>query len=233
MRIDTAPPGRKEIQLLTTADFDVDAQQLARRLIGTIIRHRVNRVWLATQVIETEAYYLSDKGSHASLGRTRSREPLFMPAGTIYMYYARGGDSLNFSAQGDGNAVLIKSAIPAIDYMSSVALETMIANNPTRDGGARPLNRLCAGQTLLCRALALTVPKWTGRFLVPGSLEVLDVCDTPEEIVQAKRLGIPEGRDQHLPYRFVDRRHLQSATQNPVRRSQLEGRDYEILRRRD
>ena len=36
-----------------------------------------------------------------------------MPPGTIYMYYAHGGDSLNFSCQGDGNAVLIKSGYPA------------------------------------------------------------------------------------------------------------------------
>jgi DNA-3-methyladenine glycosylase len=34
------------------------------------------------------------------------------------MYYARGGDSLNFSAHGPGNAVLIKSAYPWQDEVS-------------------------------------------------------------------------------------------------------------------
>ena len=72
-------------------------------------------VTLAAQIIETEAYEITDKGSHAYLGRTPSREALFAPSGTIYMYYARGGDSLNFSARGDGNAVLIKSAYPYFD----------------------------------------------------------------------------------------------------------------------
>jgi DNA-3-methyladenine glycosylase len=27
---------------------------------------------------------------------------------------------------------------------------------------------------------------------------------TPKEIIQTTRLGIPKGRDEHLPYRFID-----------------------------
>lgn len=91
--------------------FDRDAQTLARDLLGKVIRHRQGDLWLAARIIETEAYYLTDKGSHASLGFTEKRKALFLGGGHIYMYYARGGDSLNFSAQGPGNAVLIKSSI--------------------------------------------------------------------------------------------------------------------------
>ncbi|VEE17288.1 3-methyladenine DNA glycosylase [Ectopseudomonas mendocina] len=88
--------------------FDRDAQLLARELLGKVIRHRVGTLWLSARIIETEAYYLVDKGSHASLGYTEKRKALFADGVHIYMYYARGGDSLNFSAQGPGNAVLIK-----------------------------------------------------------------------------------------------------------------------------
>lgn len=91
--------------------FDRDAQVLARALLGKIIRHRHQGHWLAARIIETEAYYLAEKGSHASLGYTEKRRALFLDGGHIYMYYARGGDSLNFSAQGPGNAVLIKTGI--------------------------------------------------------------------------------------------------------------------------
>jgi DNA-3-methyladenine glycosylase len=63
-------------------------------------------------IVETEAYYLNDKASHAYLGYTHKRQALFMPPGTVYMYYSRGGDSLNVSCKGEGNAVLIKSAVP-------------------------------------------------------------------------------------------------------------------------
>src|SRR6218665_3863295 len=95
--------------------FDRDAQLLARALLGKIIRHRHRGHWLAARIIETEAYYLAEKGSHASLGYTEKRRALFMGGGHIYMYYARGGDSLNFSAHGPGNAVLIKSALPWLE----------------------------------------------------------------------------------------------------------------------
>ena len=107
---------------LTDAFFDRDAQALARDLLGKVIRHRVGDLWLSARIIETEAYYLEEKGSHASLGYTEKRKALFLDGGHIYMYYARGGDSLNFSAKGPGNAVLIKSAYPWVDDLISTAL---------------------------------------------------------------------------------------------------------------
>ncbi len=57
--------------------FDRDAQLLARELLGKVIRHRVAGLWLSARIIETEAYYLVDKGSHASLGYTEKRKALF------------------------------------------------------------------------------------------------------------------------------------------------------------
>ena len=102
---------------LADAFFDRDAQTLARDLLGKVIRHRVGDLWLSARIIETEAYYCEEKGSHASLGYTEKRKALFLDGGHIYMYYARGGDSLNFSAQGPGNAVLIKSAYPWVDEL--------------------------------------------------------------------------------------------------------------------
>lgn len=91
--------------------FDCDAQLLARELLGKVIRHRVGEIWLSARIIETEAYYAAEKGSHASLGYTEKRKALFLDGGHIYMYYARGGDSLNFSAHGPGNAVLINTSM--------------------------------------------------------------------------------------------------------------------------
>ena len=62
---------------LPAAFFDRDAQLLARELLGKVIRHRVGEQWLSARIIETEAYYLVDKGSHASLGYTEKRKALF------------------------------------------------------------------------------------------------------------------------------------------------------------
>ncbi|WP_248806368.1 DNA-3-methyladenine glycosylase [Pseudomonas sp. MWU13-2100] len=212
---------------LPDAFFDRDAQLLARELLGKVIRHKVGDLWLAARIIETEAYYLEEKGSHASLGYTEKRKALFLDGGHIYMYYARGGDSLNFSAWGAGNAVLIKSAYPWVDTLSDAAsLAQMLLNNPAANGTARPAQKLCAGQTLLCKALGLKVPMWDAKRFDPQGLVVEDVGTQVAQIIQTTRLGIPGGRDEHLMYRFVDASHARYCTRNPLRRGQVEGRDY-------
>ena len=215
---------------LPDAFFDRDAQVLAQDLLGKVIRHRVGDLWLSARIIETEAYYCAEKGSHASLGYTEKRKALFLDGGHIYMYYARGGDSLNFSAQGPGNAVLIKSAYPWVDEISGPAsLAQMLLNNPDAQGRARPSQKLCAGQTLLCKALGLKVPVWDAKRFDHELLLVEDTGPAPSHIIQTTRLGIPHGRDEHLMYRFVDATYAQWCTRNPLRRGQVEGRDYFLL----
>ncbi len=212
---------------LPDAFFDRDAQLLARELLGKVVRHKVGDLWLAARIIETEAYYLEEKGSHASLGYTEKRKALFLDGGHIYMYYSRGGDSLNFSAHGPGNAVLIKSAYPWVDELSGPAsLAQMLLNNPATNGSARPTQKLCAGQTLLCKALGLKVPMWDAKRFDPQGLVVEDVGTQVTQIIQTTRLGIPDGRDEQLMYRFVDASHAPYCTRNPLRRGQVEGRDY-------
>jgi len=218
--------------MLPDTFFDRDAQALARALIGMVIRHRVNDLWLSARIVETEAYYLHEKGSHASLGYTYKRRALFMDGGVIYMYYARGGDSFNVSAAGPGNAVLVKAGVPWCDALSGeAAIAQMHALNPSADGTPRPLARLCAGQTLLCRALALTVPRWNACRFDPAALYIADVGARPATLIRTTRLGIPPGRDEHLPYRYVDGEYAASATQNPLRRRQRIGIDYCLVDR--
>ncbi|MCW8275928.1 DNA-3-methyladenine glycosylase [Pseudomonas sp. PCH199] len=215
---------------LPDAFFDRDAQILARDLLGKVIRHRVGDLWLSARIIETEAYYCAEKGSHASLGYTEKRKALFLDGGHIYMYYARGGDSLNFSAQGPGNAVLIKSAYPWVDEIGGPAsLAQMLLNNPDAQGRPRPSQKLCAGQTLLCKSLGLRVPVWDAKRFDHEVLLVEDVGQTPIHVIQATRLGIPHGRDEYLMYRFVDATYAAYCTRNPLRRGQVEGRDYFVL----
>lgn len=213
--------------------FDQTALRLAQALIGKVLRHRVGDDWLSARIIETEAYYRRERGSHASLGRTPSREPLFMPAGTIYMYYARGGDSLNVSARGAGNAVLIKSAFPYFDPLSprETALPCMQALNPKTGGHVREEERLCRGQTLLCKALGLRVVDWSGERFDPERFYVDDVGYEARQLVRARRLGIPEGRDEHLMYRFVDHAFVRHCTSNPLtKRGAVAGEDYRLIK---
>lgn len=221
------------MSLVPDVFFDRDARRVACGLLGKVLRRRWRGRWLAAQIVETEAYFRRERGSHASLGWSPSREALFLPPGTIYMYYSRGGDSLNVSVRGAGNAVLIKAARPWVDEASppeSLALMQRLNPGPRGD---RPAERLCAGQTLLCRALALRVPDWDRRRFDPRRFFVDDVGERPARVVQARRLGIPPGRDEHLLYRFIDAGAVRSATSNPLTsRGAREGVDYRIWGRR-
>ena len=150
------------------------------------------------------------------------------------MYYARGGDSLNFSAGGAGNAVLIKSGHPWMDRISGdESLAAMRRLNPAADGSERPLGKLCNGQTLLCRSMGLKVPEWDAQRFDPQRLFVDDLGEAPAHVIQAARLGIPHGRDEHLQYRFVDAAFAPFCTRNPLRRGQVEGHDYHLLGTQD
>ena len=227
-----ASPAAARFTMLDNSFFDQDSLALARALIGKVIRRRWKEQWLSARIIETEAYCLDERGSHASLGYTHKRRALFMEGGTIYMYYARGGDSLNFSAAGPGNAVLIKSAYPWIDAIAGPgALAVMQAENPDAQGAARPLHRLCAGQTLLCKSLALRVPDWDAGSFDPEALFVDDVGETPQMLIETTRLGITAGRDEHLPYRYVDPAYARHCTRNPLRKGQTAPLDYRWIDR--
>jgi DNA-3-methyladenine glycosylase len=140
--------------IIKASFFNRDACLVAQQLLGKVIRRKYKGRWLCVRIIETEAYYLEEKGSHASLGYTEKRKALFMPAGTIYMYYARGKDSLNVSCKDKGNAVLIKSAYPLSENCTFTnAVEIMQQLNPTVSGQRRAVEKLCKGQTLLCKSL--------------------------------------------------------------------------------
>lgn len=201
---------------------------VAQDLLGKVLRHYSQGVWLSAMIIETEAYYISEKGSHSSLGFTEKRKALFMEPGTIYMYYARGGDSLNISCDGEGNAVLIKSGIPYTVDADPAMLPTMMKLNPVKTNNKmRQIEKLCSGQTLLCRSLNLKVPEWNQQTFQPRKFIIEDVGYKPEKIIQTTRLGIPKGRDEHLPYRFIDFKYACSCTDNPLtKKSSKPGIDY-------
>lgn len=208
-------------RILTADFFDQPAKNLAIDLLGKILRCRSRSEagqisWLAARIIETEAYELTDKGSHSSLGFTEKRKAMFMAPGTIYMYYARGRDSLNFSARGQGNAVLIKSAFAYFDRLSPPeTLAIMQSLNPGPHG-PRSKEKLCSGQTLLCRSLGLKVTDWDQRPTNPRRFRVEDAGYRPNQIIQCARLGIAPGRDHDLLNRFVDFDYAEYCTSNPL-----------------
>lgn len=216
--------------MLSNDFFSHDASQVAQALIGKVLRRKYKNHWLASRIIETEAYYLNEKASHSSLGFTEKRKAMFMPPGTIYMYYARGADSLNISCGNAGDAVLIKSGFPYIDEVSPEAnIKLMQELNPAKNGTFRRAEKLCAGQTLLCKSLNLKVKSWDQQCFDINSFYVDDTSSSPLKIIKTTRLGIAAHRDAHLHYRYIDFDYAKYCTSNPLtKRSCKEGEDFFI-----
>ena len=86
---------------------------VARELVGKILVHRVDGVEHRLRITETEAYCgESDTACHASKGRTKRTEVMYMEAGTIYIYLCYGVHWLLNIVTGEENepeAVLIRA----------------------------------------------------------------------------------------------------------------------------
>lgn len=217
--------------MLTPDFFAHDSCEVAKALLGKIIRRKYKNHWLSARIIETEAYYLSDKASHSSLGYTEKRKAMFMSPGTIYMYYARGHDSLNISCGNEGDAVLIKAAFPVIDNLSQKkSLAIMQKLNPATNGSVRPVEKLCAGQTLLCKSLYLKVKDWDQQSFNKNEFYIENSKQHVTKIIQTTRLGIHADRDAHLHYRFIDAEYAKFCSGNPLtKRDYKAGKDFNII----
>lgn len=173
-----------ESEFANDSFFDRDVQEVAKELLGTVLEHYVEGIWLSMRIIETEAYYGSkDRGSHASLGFTEKRRALFMDPGTIYMYFSRAGDSLNFTCRGHcGDAVLIKSGFPLIRNPEQLEKMRQLNPPPAKSAGAQPrsIERLCNGQSLLCKSLGLKVKQWDCQRLSPDHFRLIVSGDEVE-----------------------------------------------------
>jgi DNA-3-methyladenine glycosylase len=93
----------------------------------------------------------------------------------------------------------------------------------------RPKEKLCSGQTLLCRCLNLNVVEWDQKPFDAEQFYIEDVGNKVTKIIQTVRLGIPAGRDEHLLYRFIEYDYVKYSTSNPLtKRRWTEGQDYLI-----
>lgn len=215
--------------MLSNNFFEAEPFEVAKKLIGKVLCHKVDGIWLKAMIIETEAYYANEPGSHSSKGRTNSKEAMYMSPGTIYMYYSRGSDSIGFSTLGDGNSLLIKSGIPFVEMSNgNKMLSKMHELNP-KNGRLRKDHLLCSGQTLLCKSLGIKVKDWNKKCMDQLNLYVEDIGYQPESLVACQRLGIPKNRNYKLLHRIFDAKYSDSITKEPRTKNSVEGVDYEYL----
>lgn len=209
--------------------FARDSFEAAKSLICKVLCHKLDGLWLKAMIIETEAYYGDEPGSHASKGRTKSKEALYMDSGTIYMYYSRGSDSIGFSTLGAGSSVLVKSGIPfVVGPEGRNMLNKMHDLNPV-NGRTREDHRLCSGQTLICKSLGLKVRDWNKCEMEEHKLYVEDIGYLPKSLTACRRLGMSLHRNHKALHRVFDAEHAASITKDPRTKNSKEGVDYEYL----
>lgn len=97
--------------------FSRDCETVARELAGKILVHRIADAELRLRICETECYCgEDDTACHASKGKTKRTEVLYMDAGTVYIYLCYGIHwlmNIVTGAEGHPEAVLIRACVDA------------------------------------------------------------------------------------------------------------------------
>ncbi|XP_065856433.1 DNA-3-methyladenine glycosylase [Euphorbia lathyris] len=173
-----SPHSLDEMKILPPQFFQIDALDLAPRLLGKFLKR--NDVVL--QITEVEAYRPNDSACHGRFGITQRTAPVFGAGGHAYVYLCYGLHTmLNVVAdkEGVGAAVLIRSCAPI----------TGLSTIQQRRGQKTEKPLLLAGPGKVGQALGIS-KEWSNHPLYsPGGLEILD-GPNPENIIVGPRVGI-------------------------------------------
>lgn len=186
----TVPP---LLMILPTHFFQIDALDLAPRLLGKFLR----RDEVVLQITEVEAYRPNDTACHGRFGITARTAPVFGPGGHAYVYLCYGLHAmLNVVAdkEGVGAAVLIRACSPVS------GLETI--KQRRRQNTEKPV--LLTGPGKVAQALGIS-RTWSNHPLYThGGLEILD-GPKPVDILIGPRVGIEYASPEHVsaPWRFA------------------------------
>lgn len=144
---------------LTESFFDQPCEQLAQNLLGKIlVRKLENGTILKGRIVETESYLGAiDKASHTYQNRVTARNlPMYMPPGTIYVYFIFGMYScFNISSQGDGCAVLIRALEPINGLKEMEKNRNSIKKSSKNSKKKFKSHELCNGPSKLCMSYSL------------------------------------------------------------------------------
>lgn len=172
------------------------ADAAARWLLGAVLVSRVDGEETSGRIVEVEAYPgPHDPASHAAsrIGRTRRNDPMFGPAGSLYVYRIYGMHwCLNVvtGAEGEPAAVLVR----ALEPLSGQEIMSR------RRGGA-PL--LASGPGRLCQALGVDGSLNRHDLRTPPLQLVAGPAVPDHAVITSGRIGIREARD--WPLRFMVR----------------------------
>ena len=173
--------------------------ELSKALLGQILCRRLsmNGPILKGRIVETEAYLgVEDKACHTYGGRrTESCEPMYMKAGTCYVYFTYGMYyCMNLSSEGEGSAVLLRAIQPikGIDSMQTLRAESRKGKNPNNCRQYK-LKMLANGPSKLCMAFDINKNNMNKVDITNSQYIWLESGGTvpSDDIICSKRIGIP------------------------------------------
>ncbi|PKQ15369.1 MAG: 3-methyladenine DNA glycosylase [Actinobacteria bacterium HGW-Actinobacteria-7] len=174
--------------------YERDPRDVARDLLGCVLRSTAGDVVTAGRIVETEAYLgADDLGSHAATkGITARNAVMYGPPMRSYVYFTYGNHHMfNVVCESEGvaGAVLVRAIEPL------VGIDVM-----TRRRSGRGIRELCNGPGKLTAALGIDLAD-NGTTLGEGNLQVYaGTRRAAGGIATSGRIGLSQGHE--LPFRF-------------------------------
>lgn len=165
--------------------------EVARDLLGKVLRHETHEGVAAGRIVEVEAYLgEADPASHAWRGPTPRARVMFEEGGRAYVYFSYGAHwcmNVVTEEEGTAGAVLIRALEPI------EGLDLMRARR-----GRAVVHELCSGPGKLTQALAIDREQ-NRADLVRSSLTVRD-GPPPAAIAASPRIGVSRAREALLRF---------------------------------
>jgi DNA-3-methyladenine glycosylase len=177
--------------------YDRDTEQVARDLLGAVLRHTTPDGVASGRIVETEAYLGEhDLACHAAAGLTARTRWLYGAPGTAYVYFIYGVHwcfNAVTRAVGSPSAVLVR----ALEPLEGVELMR------ERRGDVRDRD-LTNGPGKLCEALGIT-GAINGLPLRRGAIEILRGEPVPDgQVAITARIGITKSAEWPLRWYVAD-----------------------------
>ncbi|MER8237272.1 DNA-3-methyladenine glycosylase [Streptomyces sp. NPDC094049] len=175
------------------------AEEVAPKLLGTVLTCKNPEGTVSIAITETEAYSgATDPASHAYRGRTARNAVMFGPAGHLYVYRSHGLHwcaNVVTGAEGVASAVLIRAG--RIIEGEALARE--------RRGAEVESARLARGPGNFCRALGITA-EHNGMDVLTGASVVLSEGEPvpAAHIRVGPRVGVSKAHDWRHRFYLAD-----------------------------
>ncbi|HJU22804.1 MAG TPA: DNA-3-methyladenine glycosylase [Casimicrobiaceae bacterium] len=190
-----AAPARGRLRRLARAELPVDAEDLARFLLGKYLVRDDDHGRASGRIVENETYQQDDPAAHTHRGETPRNRSMFLERGHAYVYFIYGmWYAVNISAdvRGIGAGVLLRALVPC----DGVALMQ------SRRGSDR-LTDLARGPGRLTTALAIDRTLDGTDLTRRGPLWLATDDSPPPPIGITTRIGLR--KEAHRPLRFFSR----------------------------